>query len=64
MPTSKPKPPRQSDDPAEYDRFVEIARSLGVDEAPDALDRAFDRVIPPTPRQNTARPPTESKKDT
>ena len=45
MQDTKPKP----DDPAEYERFVEIARSLGVDESPDALDRAFDKVIPGAP---------------
>ncbi len=42
-----PEPPTAPDDPAEYERFVEIARELGVDETPDALDRAFDKVIRP-----------------
>ncbi len=33
------------DYPREYRRFVEIARELGVDESPDALDWAFEKVI-------------------
>jgi hypothetical protein len=41
----KPQKPRPVEDPAEYQRFVETARALGVDESPDALDRAFDRII-------------------
>jgi hypothetical protein len=40
----KPQKPRPIEDPAEYQRFVEAARALGVDESPDALDRAFERV--------------------
>ena len=37
----KPTPAEQ------HARFVEMARTVGVDESPDALDRAFDRVIRP-----------------
>jgi hypothetical protein len=37
----RPKPT-----PAEqHARFVELARTVEVDESPDALDRAFERVI-------------------
>ncbi len=43
--TRKPKTPTSPDAPAEYARFVEAARKLGADESPDALDRAFERVI-------------------
>jgi hypothetical protein len=49
----KPKPPN---DPAEYERFVEAARKLGLDESPDALDRAFERVISPcAPKEGPRR---------
>jgi hypothetical protein len=42
----KPKPEKtKADDPEEYERFVKIARELGVDESPDALDRAFGKII-------------------
>jgi hypothetical protein len=44
---SKEKTRSPSDDPAEYERFLEIARKLEVDESPDALDKAFDKVIRP-----------------
>jgi hypothetical protein len=48
MPARSPKlSPKAIEDPAEYARFVEAARKLGVDESPDALDRAFERIIPP-----------------
>ena len=45
MPKAKPNPTPDTDDPAEYQRFLEIARELGVDESPDALDRAFEKVM-------------------
>ena len=44
MPLHKPQKPKPPDDPAEYERFVEAARKMGLDESPDALDRAFERV--------------------
>jgi hypothetical protein len=48
MPTRKPQPLRKpSEDRAEYERFGEAARELGLDESPDALDRAFERVVQP-----------------
>lgn len=39
---SKPKP----DNPEQFKRFIETARQVEVDESPDALDRALDRVVP------------------
>lgn len=40
-----PKP----DDAEQYRRFVDVAKELGVDENdPDAMDRAFERVVRPT----------------
>jgi hypothetical protein len=42
-----PKPPsRRVADKAQFDRFVEAARQAEVDEDPEALDRAFDRIDP------------------
>jgi hypothetical protein len=35
------------DNPDQYRRFVETARELEADESPDALDRAFERVVKP-----------------
>jgi hypothetical protein len=39
--TSPPAP----DDPAEYQRFIDMAHEVEADETPGALDRAFKRVI-------------------
>lgn len=40
----KPKP--QPDNPEQFKRFVDMAREVKADESPDALDRAFARVVP------------------
>jgi len=40
---TKPRPKR--DDPEEYKRFLETARKLGADESPEAMERAFKKVI-------------------
>jgi hypothetical protein len=39
----KPKP--KPDNPEQFKRFIEIARKVDADESPDAIDRAFDRVV-------------------
>jgi hypothetical protein len=39
----KPKP--KPDNPEQFKRFLEIAREIEADESPDAVDRAFDRVV-------------------
>jgi hypothetical protein len=55
MPTPKPKVPPSADDPAESQRFIDVAREVGVDESPGAFDRAFAKVVkPPKP---IAQPP-------
>jgi len=42
-----PKPPsRKIADKAQYERFVEAARQAEVDEDPEALDRALDKIAP------------------
>ena len=33
------------DNPAEYQRFLDMAREVEADETPGALDRAFEKVI-------------------
>ena len=38
---SKPKP----DDREQFKRFVDMAREVEADESPDAIDRAFNKVI-------------------
>ena len=49
MPARKPPAQRQPDDPAEYQRFLDMAREVGADEDPEALDRAFNKVVPRNP---------------
>ena len=46
MPAPKPSSSRRPDDPTEYPRFLDMAREVGVDESPEAFDRAFEKVIP------------------
>lgn len=42
-----PKPPsRKIADKAQFERFVETAKKIGMDEDPEALDRAFDKIVP------------------
>jgi hypothetical protein len=36
---------RTPDDPKQFERFVEAARKAEVDEDPEALDRAFAKVV-------------------
>ena len=45
MPARKPDAPVTPDDPAEYQRFIDMARELGADEDPEAIDRAFEKVM-------------------
>jgi hypothetical protein len=45
-PKSKPLRPAAAE---QHARFVEMARTVGVDESPDALDKAFDRLAIKTP---------------
>jgi hypothetical protein len=45
-PATKPAKPQKSSktDPKQFERFVEAARKIGMDESPEALDRAFEKV--------------------
>jgi hypothetical protein len=49
MPTRKPSVPPNADDPAESQRFIDMAREVEVDETPGAMDRACEKVIRPKP---------------
>jgi hypothetical protein len=44
-----PKTPRtrRPDNPEQFERFVETARKLGVDESGEAFDRAFEKIARP-----------------
>ncbi len=41
---TKPKPKPKLTDAERHARFVELAREIGVDENPEAFDRAFERL--------------------
>jgi hypothetical protein len=43
---ARPKAARKRD-PKQFERFVETARKIGVDEDPEALDRALKKVVQP-----------------
>ena len=34
-------------DKRQYERFVETARKLGVDESPERFEQAFEKIVPP-----------------
>jgi hypothetical protein len=39
------KPTPKPDNPEQFKRFIDMAREIEVDESPDALDRALERVV-------------------
>jgi hypothetical protein len=39
-------------DKRQYERFVETARKLEVDETPETFDRAFRKIVPANPRKS------------
>ncbi len=41
------KPARPGPFKTQFDRFVETAKKIGIDEDSEALDRAFEKVVPP-----------------
>lgn len=49
------KPTPKPDDPAESKRFIDMAREIDADESKGALDRAFDKVVPPKKRGEPQR---------
>jgi hypothetical protein len=63
MPARKLQAPRPIEDPAEYQRFLDMAKEVEADETPGALDRAFDKVVrPPTDGPSRQQTRTASTK--
>jgi hypothetical protein len=44
MPARKPQKPKPLADPAEYQRFLDMAREVEADDTPGAMDRALNKV--------------------
>lgn len=42
------KPSRKIEDKAQYERFREFAREHETDDDPDAFDRKFRKIVPPS----------------
>ena len=57
MAAKKPEVPATADDPAESQRFIDMAREVEVDERPGAFDRAFTRVTRAKPQTQTRNGP-------
>lgn len=38
---------RKADDPEQYERFRQMAREVETDDAPEAFDRVFQKIVPP-----------------
>jgi hypothetical protein len=53
----KPKPP--PDNPEQFKRFIDMAREVEADESPEALDKAFDRVIARSQREVREKEPPD-----
>jgi hypothetical protein len=47
MTARKPEAPDPADDPAEYQRFLAIAREVEADDSLEAFDRALEKVVKP-----------------
>jgi hypothetical protein len=45
--TAQRPPSRKIEDKTQYERFREFAREHGADEAPEAFDRVFRKIVPP-----------------
>jgi hypothetical protein len=56
MPTRKPPVPRNADDPAQSQRFIDMAREVEADETPGALIRALRKAARPSvPKREPAK---------
>jgi hypothetical protein len=53
---SKPTP----DNPEQFKRFIDMAREVEADESPDAVDRAFDKVVRRLSEQKKPQSPKKS----
>ena len=49
MPIPPPTPPPKANDPAQSQRFIDMAREVEADEAADALERSLEKVISAIP---------------
>jgi hypothetical protein len=61
----KPQTPKPLNDPAEYQRFLDMAREVGADESSGAMDRALDKidiVKPPSQDRRQQQMPSASTK--
>jgi hypothetical protein len=54
------KPNPKPDNPEQFKRFVDMAREVEADESPDAVDRAFKRVVRPKADEVKAVPRPKS----
>jgi hypothetical protein len=45
-------------DKRQFERFVETARKLGIDESEEAFDRAFRKIVP---SKQTSHPPSPKR---
>lgn len=57
-----PEVPPDADDPAESQRFIDMAREVGVDEDPGAFDQAFRKVVRPKKIRPAGSRPHRSEK--
>jgi hypothetical protein len=64
MPTSKPEVPADADDPAESQRFIDMAREIGIDESPEAFQNAFKKIVRPKQARKAASPERVNDFDT
>jgi hypothetical protein len=44
---TKPKKKKSLSNKAQYERFIEAARQLEVDENPETFERVFKKIVPP-----------------
>jgi hypothetical protein len=49
MKTTSRKAIPKPDDPAQSKRFIDMAREVETDDAPEKFDRAFKKVVAPRP---------------
>jgi hypothetical protein len=41
----------QGSEKTQFERFIEAARSIGVDESGEEFERAFSKIVPPKRRE-------------
>jgi hypothetical protein len=52
----KQKRTPKTTDKRQYERFVETARKLEVDESEEAFDQVFRKIVPPKPQVSRPHP--------